>query len=623
MNKGAYLQRIDPWGILAVIVPFSVYLQTLAPSVTFFDSGEFITAIYSLGSAHSPGYPLFINYAKLFTYLPFGNIAFRVNIATAFSSALACYAVYLLVSWFLLKEDFVDDAGFSRFCKKMTALCAALTFAFSARLWLQSNHDKPYPLVSFLAAIIFYLLFLWRDHYRQGEERPAYVYLGSFLCGLTFGGHQTIVLLLPAYVFLILSMNWRLVNRIKEFILAVSFALLGFSIHLHLPIRATRNPLLNWGAPDTYAQFVWHFLRRGYPVEKPDRSWALFWSQLNAFNIPYEFTYVGLCILLIGLAAFFKKRRDEVLAYFISLLFFFLVIVGVFNTSEEMIFLTEEFFTPLYLFSAVFIGLGLFYLLKKAARDVSLKHLDKLPVRLLVGIILIALPVTVCALHFVKNDQHENYVAYDYATNSLRSLPQGAAMYTWGDSGAFPLWYLQGVEKMREDLDLLHTPHLVFKWYLDSFQGLFRDSALRNLPPGLQSADYALKLSVSEMIGRRPVYVDFSTRYSVPLEPYGLIQKGICYQLVPNGSATNPPDLSIWGLYTSRDLASSMFFRDLDTVKAIMIYANSHMESGETLLSLKRTQEGLTELRIAESITPELKVQIDNILFSHGISNLR
>jgi hypothetical protein len=619
VNNGNYVHRIDPWGVLAVIIPFSVYLLTLAPSVTFFDSGEFITAIYSLGSAHSPGYPTFINYAKLFTYLPFGSIAFRVNIATAFSAALACYAVYLLVTSLLEREDLADDADFSRFCKKMTALSAALTFAFSARLWLQSNHDKPYPLVAFLAAIIFYLLFLWREHYRQGEERPAYVYLGAFLCGMTFGAHQTIVLLLPAYAFLILSLDWRLIMRIKEIILASAFAFLGFSIHLHLPIRATRNPLLNWGAPDSYGQFMWHLLRKGYPAEKPVRGWDLFWAQLNAFNIPHEFTYVGLCILLVGLIAFFKKRRDEVLAYLIGLLFFFLVIIGVFNTPGDMIFLTEEFFTPLYLLSSVFIGLGLFYALKKTARDVTLKHTGKLPIKLLAGFILIALPVTVCALHYGENDQHENYVAYDYASNSLRSLPQDAVLYTWGDSGAFPLWYLQGVEKMRQDLDLLHTPHLVFTWYLDSFPGLFRDSMLRRVPDENLLPDYALKLSLTELIGRRPVFVDFSTRYSVSLDEYGMIQRGICYQLATGSPAVYPPDLSVWSLYVLRGLGGEMFFRDLDTSKAIMIYANSHMESGETLLKLGRRGEGLAELRIAESITPDLRGQIHQILSGRGL----
>jgi Protein of unknown function (DUF2723) len=614
-----YLRRIDPWGLLAVLIPFSVYLSTLAPSVTFFDSGEFITAIYSLGSAHSPGYPSFINYAKLFTYLPFGNIAFRVNIATAFSSALACYAVYLLVERFLDGEELTTDETFSAIYKKMTALCAALTFGFSARLWLQSNHDKPYPLVSFLVAMVFYLLLLWRDHYRQGEERPAYVYLGAFLCGIAFGAHQTVVLLLPAYVCLILSMDLGLVRRVKEMILAVAFAVVGFSVHLHLPIRATRNPLLNWGDPKSLTQFMWHLLRKGYPVEKPDRGPALLLAQIRVFNIPHEFTWVGLLLLAVGIVVSIKKRRDEVLAYLLGILSFLLVIVGFFNTPEEFIFLTEEFFTPLYLLSAVFIGLGLFYLVKKSVNEIPAKHLRVLPVRALVAVVLLALPVTVCALHYVENDQHENYVAYDYASNLLRSLPQRTVLYTWGDSGAFPLWYLQGVERMREDLDLLHTPHLVFKWYLDAFPELFRKSILRNIALDSQSPDTILKLSIAELIEQRPVFVDFSTRYSVQLDTFGIAQRGLCYQLAKGATAQIVPDRSVWNLYSIRGVGGEMFFRDLDTSKAILIYAYSHMESGETLLRLSRVEEGVAELRSAEKIAPELHDQVAQILHNHGM----
>jgi 4-amino-4-deoxy-L-arabinose transferase-like glycosyltransferase len=613
VNNGKYLQRLDLWGILAVIIPFSVYLTTLAPSVTFFDSGEFITANYSLGSAHSPGYPTFLNYAKPFTYLPFGSIAFRVNIATAFSAALACYAVYLLVSYILAHEELTNDPAFSRFIKNIAALSAALTFAFSARLWLQSNHDKPYPLVSFLAAMVFYLLLLWREHYRQGEERPAYVYLGAFLCGLTFGAHQTIVLLLPAYAFLLLSMDWRLVKRIKELILAIFVAFIGFSIHLYLPVRATRNPLLNWGDPQSISQFLWHLLRKGYPVDKPDRNLELLWAQLNAFNIPNEFTYPGLFILAIGIIAFVKTRRDEVLAYFIGIFCFLLVLVGFFNTPREVIFLTEEFFTPLYLLTAVFIGLGFFSLATKTLTIVPTNLLQTFPIKVLVGCGLLVLPVTVCVLHYLENDQHENHVAYDYASNTLRSLPQGAVLYTWGDSGAFPLWYIQGVERMREDLDLLHTPHLVFKWYLDAFPELFRNSALRNVPETMLSPDDLLRLSISELIDHRPVAVDFSTRYSVPLGTYSMIQRGICYQLEKNSSILYPPDLSVWSLYANRGVNSDMFFRDMDTGKAILIYATAHTESAETLFRIGRAGEARMELRIAESIAPDLHDQIVQI----------
>ena len=618
MNSGKYVQYVDPWGILAVIIPFFVYLLTQAPSVTFFDSGEFITAIHCLGSAHSPGYPTFINYAKPFTYLPFGSIAFRVNIATAFSSALACYAVYLLVSHLLATEKLTADFGFSSFYIRLTALCAALTFAFSPRLWLQSNHDKPYPLVSFLAAIVFYLLLLWRDRYRAGDERPALIYLGAFLSGAAFGAHQTIVLMLPAYALLILSMDIRLIKRIKELVLALGFALLGFSIHLHLIVRATQNPLLNWGDPKTYAQFLWHLLRKGYPVEKPDRDLSLLWAQINAFNLPHELTYVGFAVLIIGLLAFFRTRWPEVAAYLIGVLAFLLVIVGFFNTPREVIFLTEEFFTPLYLLSAVFMGLGFFYLLRRGLESIPVETLRKLPVQLVAGAFLLALPVTVCALHYVENDQHQNYIAFDYASNSLRSLPQGAVLYTWGDSGAFPLWYLQGVEKMREDLDLLHTPHLVFTWYLDAFPELFRDSILRRIPAETLPADEILKFSIAELMRRRQVFIDFSTRYSIPLGAYGLLQRGITYQLHKNAGFT-PPDTSLWNLYITRGLSSEMFFRDLDTGKAILIYATAHMESGESLLRSGRTAEGIAELRIAESIAPEVGAQISQILANFGI----
>jgi hypothetical protein len=621
----AGLKRVDPFAVAAVILPLFVYLLTLAPSVTFFDSGEFVTAIHSLGSAHSPGYPLFINYAKPFTYLPFGNIAFRVNIATALSASIACYGVYLLTSHLLAAEELGRDKKLSAFYRRAVPLSAALSFAFSARLWLQSNHDKPYPLIAFLSAMIFYLLLMWRDSYREGKDKPAYLYLGGFLWGLAFGAHQTMVLLLPSFAFLILAMDWRMLCRFKEMTLVVAFTLIGLSIHLHLPVRAMRNPLLNWGDPKTLTQFLWHFLRRGYPMDKPQRGISLFWAQLNAFNIPREYSVVGMALLLLGIYAFWKKRRDESLAYLIGIVFFLLVIIGYLNTQPDLIFLTEEFFTPLYLFSAVFIGLGIFYLLKKCLEMVAPEKPGALPlliIRELPFLILLPLilPITVCVLHYEENDQHINYIAYDYANNTLRTLPERTVLYTWGDSGAFPLWYLQGVERMREDIPLVHTPHLVFSWYLNTFPDLFRKSVLRTIPLDAQSPENVLKMAISEQINNRPVYIDFSTRYSVPFTDFLFQQRGICYHLERGVNGTLvAPDLSVWGLYSLRGLSGGMFFRDLDTSKAILIYAYSHMEAGETLMRLGRHAEGITELRIAEKISPELRAQIETELGGYGI----
>ncbi len=83
---------------LIFLLSFAVYLITLCPTVYVGDSGEFTTAAYTLGITHPPGYPLYVLFGKIFTLIiPFGNIAYRVNLMSAFFGALSCGIVYLVV----------------------------------------------------------------------------------------------------------------------------------------------------------------------------------------------------------------------------------------------------------------------------------------------------------------------------------------------------------------------------------------------------------------------------------------------------------------------------------------------------------------------------------------------
>jgi hypothetical protein len=592
---------------------------TLAPSVTFFDSGEFLTATASLGSAHSPGYPLFLMYAKPFTWLPFGNIAFRINVATAFSSSLACMLAYIITTKLLKNETLLEDERFNRIAVKFAGLAGALSFAVTPRLWLQSNHDKPYPLLSFIAAIIFYLLLRWQEQYREGNERPSYIYVCTFLAGLSMAVHQTIVLLLPAWFLLIVLTDWRMITRVKELVIATAFALLGFSVHLYLPLRALQNPLLNWGDSKTLEQFLWHFLRKGYPSESTERTIWLLFAQIKAFNIAREFTWLGAALTMLGLVYLFKRNKTVIVAYLVSVAVFLAVIVGKFNTPMDLIFLTEEFFTPVYLLTAVMIGIGLFNLLNYALRSASMP--ERLGVRVygVMMVLFFALPSALCAVNFFENDQHNNYIAFDYASNSFRSLPQNAIMFTWGDSGAFPLWYLQGVERMREDVDLPHTPHLVFDWYLDSMPRVFKDSNLRKFDVTSFSPDASLRIAISENLETRPVYIDFSTRYSIEFRDFLPIQHGIVYRMRKINEPAGMPDISVWDNYNNRGILEKQSFLDLDTGKAILIYANSCLEIGEFLAGINRRQEAVMMLARAERISPELKVNVNQVRTRYGL----
>lgn len=611
--------RIDIFLILSFIIPFALYMLTLAPSVTFFDSGEFMTATASLGSAHSPGYPLFLMYAKPFTWLPFGNIAFRINIATAFSSSLACLSVYILTTFILKKEVLLSDERFNQIVVKFAGLAAAISFGVTPRLWLQSNHDKPYPLLAFITAIIFYLLLQWQEQYREGNERPSYIYVCTFLAGLAMAVHQTIVLLLPAWLLMIVLTDWRMIMRAKELLLATAFALIGFSVQLYLPLRALANPLLNWGDAKTYSQFLWHFLRRGYPSEPPVRDAALLWAQISAFNVPREFTWLGVILTFLGLFFLWKTNKTVLGVYIVSVAVFLLVIAGYFNTQKEMIFLTEEFFTPLYLLTAIIIGLGLFTLLAYAVRTARLPEKIGAPVYGVIALLFFSLPSALCAVNYFENDQHNNYIAFDYASNSFRSLPQNAIMFTWGDSGAFPLWYLQGVERMRDDIDLPHTPHLVFDWYIDTMPRVFKNSNLRKFDITTFGPEAALRIAVTENLGSRPVYIDFSTRYSIEFKEYQPSQRGIIYRLRKTKEPSGIPDVSVWDNYNNRGVTEKQPFLDLDTGKAILIYANSYLEIGEFLAGINRHQEATIMLKKAEMISPELQQYADQVRMRQGL----
>jgi len=611
--------RLDLFLVLSCVIPFAIYMLTLAPSVTFFDSGEFLTATACLGSAHSPGYPLFLMFAKPFTWIPLGNIAFRINVATAVSSSLACLVVYILTTFLLTRDTLLGNERFSQMAAKCAGLAAAISFSVTPRLWLQSNHDKPYPLLAFMSAIIFYLLLKWRDEYRAGCERPSYVYVCTFLAGLAMAVHQTIVLLLPAWILMIVLTDWRMITRVKELILATVFAMIGFSVQLYLPLRALSNPLLNWGDAKTVEQFLWHFLRKGYPSEPPVRNMALLWEQIKAFNIAREFTWIGVLLLILGLVYLWKRERAVFVAYLVSVGTFLLVIVGYFNTAYEVIFLTEEFFTPLYLLSAVLIGVGLFTLLRFAVHNASIPDHIGTPVYLLVTVMFFSLPSALCAVNYYENDQHNNYIAFDYASNSLRSLPQNAVMFTWGDSGAFPLWYLQGVERMREDVDLPHTPHLVFDWYLNSLSRLFKESNLRKFDVASSGPEVALRIAVTENLGIRPVYIDFSTRYSVEFKEYIPIQKGIVYRVRRMNEPGGIPDSTVWDTYSNRGILQKISFLDLDTGKAILIYANGFLEAGEFLFGINRIQEGQLMLQRAEQISPEMRSPVQQIRQRFGL----
>src|SRR5579859_1378505 len=77
-----------------------------------------------LGTPHSPGYPLYIWLSWIFTHLPFGTVAFRVNLLSAVCGAAAVGVLTLVLR----------ELG----CRGIVAFAAALAIGFGRLYWSQS-----------------------------------------------------------------------------------------------------------------------------------------------------------------------------------------------------------------------------------------------------------------------------------------------------------------------------------------------------------------------------------------------------------------------------------------------------------------------------------------------------
>src|SRR5512140_4002972 len=78
------------------VATMAVYLMTIAPTLSFFDSGEMIAGAYTVGVSHPPGYPVYVTLGKLFTFLPINNVAFRVNLMSSFFAAMTSVMIYYI-----------------------------------------------------------------------------------------------------------------------------------------------------------------------------------------------------------------------------------------------------------------------------------------------------------------------------------------------------------------------------------------------------------------------------------------------------------------------------------------------------------------------------------------------
>lgn len=460
-----------------------VYLATLAPALTFshfgVDGGDLIAAARTLGVPHPTGYPTYTILARVFTALPVGTVAFRVNLLSAAcaggAAALVCRIAqeHLTVGRHAL----------------LLSVATAMTAAFSPLLWSQAVISEVYALHALFSAVLVWLLLRW--HNRPDDPTLG---LAAFVFGLGLGNHLTLALLLPAALLVLLHRRRAWFN-LRAVGIALSALSAGLAVYLYLPIAASHRPAVNWGDARSLDRFLWLVTASPYwslsfglkPSEMLTR--ASDWSRLMGD----QFGWWGLAIAMAG--AWRMSSRDRHLAAFV-LLWALATSVWAFcyGSGDAAVYLI-----PLVLAMALWWHEGASYLL-----DIVSNRPRRWQALALASLCI--LPLVSLGRNWQRISLKSDWAAQTYAVETLESAGDGGLIIVLGDKPTFALWYAAYAEHRRPDVAIVNGSLLAYEWYRSNLRDYYPTLSLPvSVSASATSGDWVRELIAANYM-ERPIY---------------------------------------------------------------------------------------------------------------------
>jgi hypothetical protein len=443
-------------------------------------------------------------------------------------------------------------------------------------------------------------------------------------------------LLVGALVIVVLGLAFR-VPRWRSGLLIIVMAVLGFSVHLFIPIRSAQQPAINENNPSQGLVATVNFLeRKQYGSESMiERMFVRRAEWLNQFG---DFQRMGfwrffseqygvrgprfVLLFLVGVFGVWEviRRRPQVgLPFALLLLISSVGLVLYMNFADgtrenfaigrDYIEVRDRdyFFTPAFILFGLAIGIGL---------GLMIQHVRELTGRFAAlprKVILTALPVVLLlptfalARNYYQCDRSRNYFAYDYAWNLLNSADQDAVLFTYGDNDTFPLWGLQEALGVRRDVKIVNLTLCNGRWYVKQLHhsmGLdlgWTDTDIDRLQPYrsrdgavFNIQDMTLDAVIANNIDKRPInfsvtvgsaYRKFQGR---PLDPR-LELCGMMWRLKDSGDKISVNAEQSWEFFTApakfryRGLDDPGVYKDEATIRLAANYANGMLMTADEL----------------------------------------
>ncbi|MEW6051329.1 MAG: DUF2723 domain-containing protein [Candidatus Zixiibacteriota bacterium] len=274
-------------------------------------------------------------------------------------------------------------------------------------------------------------------------------------------------------------------------------ALIGFSVHLYLPIRSADNPRIDENHPARdYRTFVSFLDRKQYGQQsmtermfKRRGTWENqfgrhpnmgFWSYFEGqYSKPgWLFIFPFFLLGMIGMYVAIQKRREVGLPFFtlfiacsVGLILYMNFADGTkydFQTGDAYLEVRNRdyFFTPAFVFFGIAMGMGVSGVAQWFRKWVVARKPEMESKAVYATTLLVLLPLHALDANWRVNDRSHNVLARTYAQNILDSCDQNAILFTSGDNDTFPVWCLQEAYNYRKDVRVVNLSLLQVDWYV-------------------------------------------------------------------------------------------------------------------------------------------------------------
>ncbi len=182
--------------------------------------------------------------------------------------------------------------------------------------------------------------------------------------------------------------------------------------------------------------------------------------------MPHAFpnAYYGIPMLLGLIGIIFHFRRDWKFGMVLLALFAILgfVLAFYFNMAQPQPRERDYFFVGAFFVFALWIAIGSYALVSLLEKRIPG---SRLPALAAAGILFLAAPINMVLQNWFDHDHSRDWVPWDLSYNTLQSCDKDAILFTNGDNDTFPLWYLQEVEGVRQDVRIVCLSLLNTDWY--------------------------------------------------------------------------------------------------------------------------------------------------------------